>query len=256
MPVQTGWLLNIMLQLSLIDLPSEQLSIKEAYQALHGRQLTFKAVLASALIIEQELDNRAIYQELGFSDIKSFLESIPQARAEYLVSIKMIWWQRLIWTDRAVDWMTLQQFKTSEFVNRYAFITFDKRTHALILQRQKKKVAETTWELITKLCGRTCSYFDMEKFVAHDGTNNDHIRALEARLVQLENDLELAKKGLVSHYGILAKNNEIPLRYSDLYCMAVRTSMSALQLKCFVDIMLLEGYYSACRYLDQFEIIA
>ena len=258
MPVHSGWLFpNIMQQLSLIDLPSEQLDLKEAYQALLSPRLTFKAILASALVIEKELDNRAIYQELGFSDIRKFLESIPKARAdEYLVSIKMIWWQRLIWTDRPVDWIKREQFKSSNFINRYAFITFNKSTRALTLQRAKKRTAQNTWELIKRIYGNDCSYAEIEKFVAYDGTYNEHIMALDAKVLQLQKDLELAKQGIVSHYGKRAKNNEIPLRYSELYCLARRTNMSALQLQCFTDIMLLEGYYPACQHLDQFELIA
>ena len=245
-----------MLQLSLVNLDSEQLDIETAYKTLHSSKLSFKGILASAMVIEQEIDNRAIYQQLGFADIKKFLESIPEARAEYLVAIKMIWWQKLIWTDRPVGWLRKEDFKASQFITKYNFIRFDKRTQALILHRAKKKISKTNWELLLQVRGQDSQFKDMEAFVSSDDKNSEHIEALEAKIAQLEDDLERVKDGIISHLGIPAKNNEIPLRYSELYCMAIRTSMSALQLKYFVDTMLLEGYYPACRYLDQFEIIA
>jgi hypothetical protein len=245
-----------MIQLSLVDLDSEQLDIEAAYNALHSSKLSFKGILASAMVIEQELDNRAIYQQLGFANIKEFLGSIPDARAEYLVAIKMIWWQKLIWGDRPVGWLRKEDFKASQFITKYNFIRFDKRTQALILHRTKRKVAKINWELLLQVRGQDSQFKDMERFVSSDDKNSEHIEALEAKIAQLEDDLERAKDGIISHLGIPAENSEIPLKYSELYCLAVRTSMSGIQYQCFVDKMLLEGYYPACRYLDQFEIIA
>jgi hypothetical protein len=246
----------MMQQLSLLDLPSEQLELKAAYDALHSHSLTFKVILASALVIEQELDNRAIYQELGFVDIKKFLESIPAARGQYVVAMKMIWWQRLIWNDRPIDWLTPEQFKTSNFIIRYSFIDFNKTTLALTLHKQKKHAAKITWQLITSKYGNDCSLFDIQRFLAYDGSCNEHIAALEAKVSQLTNDLELAKKGVISHHGKIAKNREVPLDYSELYCLALETDMTGIQLKCFFDYLILSGYKEAKSYVEQFTIIA
>ena len=94
----------------------------------------------------------------------------------------------------------------------------------------------------------------MEAFI--ESSDNPYSRSLEQKIEWLEKDLQNAQKGILSFTGITAKNQEIPVKYVELYCLALRTNMSALQLKYLADTMFLEGFYPACRYVDKFELIA
>ena len=239
-------------QLSLL-IPSSHDSLSVSYQSLTTNH-SWENLVTQADKIEQEVNNIAVYQQLGYTALKEFLESLGKIKADYVYAVKLIWWHRLVWKNKPIDWLKRDQFKQSKFVMKFPIIAINKKTGNLILRNEQIKKALATWGLMQSRYGENVSYAQMETFI--EGAENPYVQSLEQKIAWLEEDLLNAKNGISSFTGIKAKNKDIPERYAELYCLALRTNMSALQLKYFADILLLEGFYQACQYIDQFEVIA
>ena len=239
-------------QLSLL-IPSSPASLAICHRSLLTNH-SWDNLVTQADKIEQEINNIAIYQELGYTSLKEFLESLGKIKGDYIYAVKLIWWHRLVWNEKPIDWLKRDQFKQSKFVIKFPFIAINKKTGNLMLRQTQIKKALSTWVLIKSRYGDNVSYSQMETFI--EGSENAYAQSLEQKIEWLEEDLKNAKNGVLSFTGIKAKNKDIPERYAELYCMALRTNMTALQTKYFADTLMLEGYYAACRYLDQFELIA
>ena len=123
----------------------------------------------------------------------------------------------------------------------------------MVRQGQLQK-AKSSWQLAKSRYGDNIRFADMETFI--EGSSNPYTEALERRIEFLEKDLTAARQGVLAFSGFVANNLEMPPRYAEIYALALHSNMSALQLKIFTDVLILEGYYPACRYLDQFEVIA
>jgi hypothetical protein len=239
-----------MLQLSLLQ---PETTLKSFHESLL-KEHSWNNLISCANKIEKEINNIAIYQELGYPSFKEFLESLGKIKGDYVYAVKLIWWHRLVWTDKDIDWLKRDQFKQSKFVLKFPFIAINKKTGNLMLRQSQLQKACSTWQLARSRYGDNVSFWEIENFV--EGSTNPYTEALEKRIEWLEKDLVSARQGILSFAGYKAKNNEIPARYAEIYCLALRSNMSALQIKYFADILILESYYQACRYLDQFEVIA
>ena len=240
-----------MSQLSL--LPTEKTSVQIFHDALL-KEHSWSNLISCANEIEQEVNNLAIYQELGYSSFKEFLEFLGKIKGDYVYAIKLVWWHRLIWTNKDLTWLKRDQFKQSKFVMKFPFITINKKTGNLMIRQNQLQKAKSSWQLVLSQYGDHVRFEEMETFI--EGSTNPYTEALEQKINLLEKDLAAARQGVLSFSGYKANNLEMPPRYAEIYALALRSNMSALQIKYFADILILEGYYPACRYLDQFEIIA
>lgn len=240
-----------MSQLSL--LPTEKTSVQIFHDALL-KEHSWSNLISCANEIEQEVNNLAIYQELGYSSFKEFLEFLGKIKGDYVYAIKLVWWHRLIWTNKDLTWLKRDQFKQSKFVMKFPFITINKKTGNLMIRQNQLQKAKSSWQLVLSQYGDHVRFGEMETFI--EGSTNPYTEALEQKINLLEKDLAAARQGVLSFSGYKANNLEMPPRYAEIYALALRSNMSALQIKYFADILILEGYYPACRYLDQFEIIA
>jgi hypothetical protein len=239
-------------QLSLLTSPCQ-----DSLAVSHASLLTnhsWENLVAQADKIEQEINNIAVYQQLGYTSLKEFLESLGKIKGDYIYAVKFIWWYRLVWGQKSFSCLKRDQFKQSKFVSKFPLIAINKKTGNLMLRQSQLQKALDTWILVKNRYGENVSYSQMEAFI--EGAENPYAQSLEQKIEWLEEDLRNAKDGILSFTGIKAKNKEMPERYAELYCMALRTNMSALQLKYFADILILEGYYPACQYIDQFVLIA
>ena len=239
-----------MLQLSLLQ---PETTLNAFYESLL-KEHSWGNLISCANEIEKEINNIAIYQELGYPSFKEFLESLGKIKGDYVYAIKLIWWHRLVWTDKDINWLKRDQFKQSKFVLKFPFIAINKKTGNLMLRQNQLQKANSSWQLAKSQYGSNIRFSEMEAFI--EGSANPYTEALEKKIEWLEKDLVAARQGVLSFSGYKAKNKDIPERYAELYCLALRSNMSALQIKYFADILILEGYYQACRYLDQFEVIA
>ena len=240
-----------MSQLSL--LPTEKTSVQIFHDALL-KEHSWSNLISCANEIEQEVNNLAIYQELGYSSFKEFLEFLGKIKGDYVYAIKLVWWHRLIWTNKDLTWLKRDQFKQSKFVMKFPFITINKKTGTLMVRQNQLQKAKSNWQLVLSQYGDHVRFGEMETFI--EGSTNPYTEALEQKINLLEKDLAAARQGVLSFSGYKANNLEMPPRYAEIYALALRSNMSALQIKYFADILILEGYYPACRYLDQFELIA
>lgn len=240
-----------MSQLSLLQV--EKTSMQVFYDALLAEH-SWNNLVFCANEIEQEVNNLAVYQELGYSSFKEFLESLGKIKGDYVYAIKLVWWHRLVWTDKQLNWLKRDQFKQSKFVIKFPFISINKKTGNLMLRQTHLQKAKSSWQLAKSQYGDNISFTNIETFI--EGATNPYTEALEKRIEWLEKDLAAAHQGILSFSGYKANNKEMPPRYAEIYALALRSNMSALQLKYFADILILEGFYQACQYLDQFEVIA
>ena len=240
-----------MSQLSLLQV--EKTSMQIFYDALLTEH-SWNNLLYCANEIEQEVNNLAVYQELGYSSFKEFLESLGKIKGDYVYAIKLVWWHRLVWTDKELNWLKRDQFKQSKFVIKFPFISINKKTGNLMLRQNHLQKAKSSWQLAKSQYGDNISFTNIETFI--EGASNPYTDALEKKIEWLEKDLAAAHQGILSFAGYKANNKEMPPRYAEIYAIALRSNMSALQLKYFADILILEGFYQACQYLDQFEVIA
>ena len=240
-----------MSQLSLLQL--EKTSVQIFHDALLNEH-SWSNLIFCANEIEQEVNNLAIYQELGYSSFKEFLESLGKIKNDYVYAIKLVWWHRMVWTDKDLNWLKRDQFKQSKFVIKFPFISINKKTGNLMIRQNQLQKAKSSWQLAKSQYGDNIRFADMETFI--EGSSNPYTEALERRIDFLEKDLAAARQGVLAFSGYKANNLEMPPRYAEIYALALHSNMSALQLKIFTDILILEGYYPACRYLDQFEVIA
>jgi hypothetical protein len=218
------------------------------------KEHSWSNLISCANEIEQEVNNLAIYQELGYSSFKEFLEFLGKIKGDYVYAIKLVWWHRLIWTNKDLTWLKRDQFKQSKFVMKFPFITINKKTGTLMVRQNQLQKAKSNWQLVLSQYGDHVRFGEMETFI--EGSTNPYTEALEQKINLLEKDLAAARQGVLSFSGYKANNLEMPPRYAEIYALALRSNMSALQIKYFADILILEGYYPACRYLDQFELIA
>jgi hypothetical protein len=240
-----------MSQLSLLQI--EKTSMQVFHDALLSEH-SWSNLIFCANELEQEVNNLAIYQELGYSSFKDFLESLGKIKNDYVYAIKLVWWHRMVWTDKALTWLKRDQFKQSKFVIKFPFISINKKTGNLMVRQTQLQKAKSSWQLAKSQYGDNICFADIETFI--EGSSNPYTEALERRIDFLEKDLAAARQGVLTFSGYKANNLEIPPRYAEIYTLALHSDMSAMQLKIFTDILLLEGYYPACRHLDQFEIIA
>jgi hypothetical protein len=240
-----------MSQLSLLQI--EDTSVLNAYDALL-KDHSWDNLVSCANNLEQEVNNESVFKKLGYSSFKEFLESLGKIKNDYIYAIKLVWWHRLVWIEKDLKWLQRQQFKESRFTLKFPFICMNKKTGQLMTRHRELNKAKAAWELAKFQYGNNICFTDMERFI--EGSSNPYSEALEKRIEWLEKDLANARKDVLSFLGYKANNLDIPPKYAEIYAIALRSNMSAMQTRLFTDILIMEDYYSACRYLDQFELIA
>jgi len=236
------------------DLLLENKSIVISTDQNYLPPMGWKALVACANTIEVEMKNTEIYKSLGCESAREFYSRLGSLAGYYSKAARVVWWHRLVFSDRPIDWITINALSNNAFLIELNWIKQSRSTKLFAFDQSRKRIAKANWE-IAKERYLNCSLNDLHEYAKSQQAKKESnsLLRLQTKIEKLEKENQALRAGNLIYFGKVAENKEISARMVELYSMALNSTMNSIQLETFTHILIFKGYYPACRYFDKFD---
>lgn len=253
MPRDTPWLFKMQLSFLSEQVSNTSFDKSKAYQiVLENNRPDWRQMLRAVSAIETTL-GKISYD--GFKSSEDFFDTLPNANY-YINATKAVWWQRLVFTDRPLGYLSYEDLKLNPFLRIFSIGTFGKKSKRFKVSKTQVPIAKYHYEQVkertttkpsTKALGNYAQEYRNLKI-------NKEIELLQGKLAKLHWELHDARQRVFSYYGHQSSNLEINPKYIELFALAKQLQLTTIQHSVFTDILMFQGFYPACRYLDKFGL--